>query len=133
MSHSPLAKCHAMRILNLSRCKTLTDLIPLQDCKSLEVLLLTNCDKLTKVSPLANCTALKMLNLTGTDNLIDVSSLANCKTLHTIKCSDDYVRQVFWHAGSLKKTGDAQQSQHLMEFTTTRFRRGYWMMTQNYA
>ena len=82
---SAVEQCSRLTSLDLSHCRSLTDVEPLQHCRRLSSLKLNYCSQLADVSPLAGCGSLRTLELSfSCRQLADLAPLQHCGSLHTL-------------------------------------------------
>jgi Leucine-rich repeat (LRR) protein len=84
----PLSGLTNLSTLDLSRCESLSDLTPLTGLTNLSTLDLYYCKSLSDLSPLAGLTNLTTLNLSSRESLNDLSPLAGLTNLTTLNLSN---------------------------------------------
>ena len=82
-----LSGCTQLRTLNLRGCDELTNLDALSGCTQLTTLHLSECDKLTNIDALSGCTQLTTLHLYGCKALTNLDGLSGCTQLTTLQLS----------------------------------------------
>ena len=77
----PLAACTALRDLDVSLCRSLTDMSALRSCLGLTALDMYFCTGLVDITPLASLSALATLNMRQCCSVADFGALAACTAL----------------------------------------------------